>query len=195
MSLRNVFFRSAVAIVCLAAANGWQCSHGATSYTFDKQLLSDADGKFKQRKYAEAIAQYNEIVKTFPKTASARIALYKIGFVNIYFENDQPDWTASLNAFKLFQKNYRDDPKIDEINTWMRILVAMDMFSAQYNVTSARVQTLKKKTLEKTGDVEQLREEFLRCSFEKDSLNLEKNALLQKIKKLEETIELLEQAK
>jgi outer membrane protein assembly factor BamD (BamD/ComL family) len=178
----------------VAVLSVWQCSHTTTAYTFDKQILAEAEGKLKERKYTEALAKYNEIVKTFPRTASARIALYKIGFVNIYYENPQADWSAALNAFRLFQKQYGDDAKIDEVNTWIRILVAMESFAAQYGESSQRIQKLKTKTQKNIESVEQLREEFLKCSFEKDSLNLEKNALIQKIKELEATILKIEKA-
>jgi outer membrane protein assembly factor BamD (BamD/ComL family) len=190
--------RFAQCIVVVTLSFLWLCSPGPKSYyrtyTFDKQVLADADSKFKQRKYSEAISQYDDIVKQFPRTESARIALYKIGFANICFDNPQPDWSAALKAFRLFQKQYGDDPKIEEVNTWIRILVAMESFAAQYGESSARIQKLKTKTLEKSESVEQLREEFLRCSFEKDSLSLEKNALIQKIRELESTILKIEKA-
>jgi septal ring factor EnvC (AmiA/AmiB activator) len=117
-----------------------------------------------------------------------------MGFVNIYFDNPEADWSAALKAFRLFQKQYGDDQKIEEVNTWVRILVTMESFAAQYGESSARIQKLKTKTIEKSESVEQLREEFLRCSFEKDSLALEKNALVQKIKELESTILKIEKA-
>ena len=198
MFSRNTRLRFAQCIVLLTLFSLWSCSPGAKSYyrtyTFDKQLLADADGKFKQRKYSEAITQYDDIVKQFPRTESARIALFKIGFANIYYDNQQPDWSAALKAFRLFQKQYDDDLKIEEVNTWIRILVAMESFTAQYGESLARIKKLKTTTLEKSESVEQLREEFLRCSFEKDSLNLEKNALTQKIKELESTILKIEKA-
>ena len=189
------FFRTVVYILCAASLSVWQCSHATTAYTFDKQLLDKADEKFKQRNYAEALDKYAEIVKTFPKSTSARSALYKIGFTNLYFDNPQADWMAALKAFRLFQKKFGNDPKIEEVNTWIRILVAMESFAAQYGESSQRIQKLKTKTLEKSESVEQLREEFLRCTFEKDSLNLEKNALIQKIKELEATILKIEKTK
>lgn len=188
-------FRTVVYILCAASLSVWQCSHATTAYTFDKQLLDKADEKFKQRNYAEALDKYAEIVKTFPRSTSARSALFKIGFTNLYFDNPQADWMAALKAFRLFQKKFGNDPKTAEVNTWIRILVAMESFAAQYGQSSQRIQKLKTKTLEKSESVEQLREEFLRCTFEKDSLNLEKNALIQKIKELEATILKIEKSK
>ncbi len=196
MSLKTALMRFAAYVSCLCAIIAFcGCAQvHVAPYYFDKQILAEADGKLKERKFSEALSKYEEIVKTFPRTASARIALFKIGYVNIYFANPQADWSAALQAFRLFQKQFGDDPKIDEVNTWIRILVAMESFKAQYGESSQRIQKLKNKTLEKTESVEQLREEFLRCSFEKDSLNLEKNALLQKIKELEATILKIEKA-
>jgi|WetSurMetagenome_2_1015567.scaffolds.fasta_scaffold201422_2 outer membrane protein assembly factor BamD (BamD/ComL family) len=196
MSFRSVFLRYATYVFFIAGAitlSGCAQVHVAP-YVIDKKKLTDANDILKEKKYPEALARFEDIVKTFPKSESARIALYKIGFINIYYDNPQADWSAALKAFRLFQKQYGDDPKIDEVNTWIRILVAMETFAAQYGESSQRIQKLKNKSLEKTESVEQLREEFLRCSFEKDSLNLEKNALLQKIKELEATILKIEKA-
>jgi outer membrane protein assembly factor BamD (BamD/ComL family) len=196
MPLHRTLFRCAFLWSCFAAVALLLCAPTATKlYTFDTDLLAKADGKFKQRKYAEALTQYKDIITRLPKSVSAPTALYKIGFTNIYFDNPQPDWTAALKAFRLFQKQYGNDPKIDEVNTWIRILVVMESFAAQYGESSARTQKWKNKTLERNETVEQLREEFLRCSFEKDSLNLEKNALVQKIKELEATILKIEKEK
>jgi outer membrane protein assembly factor BamD (BamD/ComL family) len=160
----------------------------ATSYTFDKQLLAEADGKFKEKSYSDALKKYSEIVKSFPHSQSARLALYRIGFLNVYFDNTQADWTAALKAFKQFQTNYPDDPKINEVNTWIRILIAMDSFASQYGETTSQIQRLKTTTIEKSENVDVLRESYRRCSSEKDSLSSERNALSQKIKELEATI-------
>jgi len=170
------------------------CSHITPNYTFDKKLLADADGKCKQKSYAEALKTYEEIVKTFPQTTSARIALYKVGFVNIYYDNPLSDWNAALAAFKLFQKNYPDDPRIEEVDTWIRVLVAMESFSAQYGETSARIKSLMNKSTEVSGNYETLLEAIQKCSGDKDSLDNEKNALNQKIKELEQTILKIEKA-
>jgi outer membrane protein assembly factor BamD (BamD/ComL family) len=180
---RAIFLSAFLALI----ASG--CSHVTTTqYTFDKKLLAEADGKCKLKSYAEALKTYSEIVKTFPQTSSARIALFKVGFVNIYYDNPLADWSAALTAFKLFQKYYPDDPRAEEVNTWIRVLVAMESFSAQYGETSERVKSLMNKSTVVSGNYETLLEAIQKCSFDKDSLDNEKNALNQKIKALEQTI-------
>jgi outer membrane protein assembly factor BamD (BamD/ComL family) len=165
------------------------CSHAVVSrYSFDKQILTEADDKFKEKDYAEALRKYDDIVKRFPRSASARSALFRIGYLNIYYDNPQADWSTALSTFRQFQKDYSDDPRIDEVNTWIRILVAMQSFATQYGESSVRIQKLKNKSIERSENVEQLLEEIQRCATEKDSLVLEKNALSQKIKELEATI-------
>jgi hypothetical protein len=187
MHLRTIAFRF-VLLSGTIAATLLGCSHTSGFYSFDMGILGEADKKFKAKNYSEALKQYDEVVRTFPHSASARAALYQIGFLNLYFDNKDADWTAALKAFRLFQKDYGDDPRIDEVNTWIRILTSMEAFAAKYGESSAKIQKLKNKSLERSESIEQIREEFLRCSFEKDSLNLEKNALMQKIKDLEATI-------
>jgi outer membrane protein assembly factor BamD (BamD/ComL family) len=182
---------SAVAVFSAAMIG---CSHTSKFYSFDMGMLAEADVQFKSKNYSQALKQYDEIVRTYPRTASARTALYKIGFIYLYYENPQADWTMALKTFRQFQKEYMDDQHIDEVNTWIRILTSMESFAAKYGESSAKIQKLKTKSLERSESIEQLREEFLRCSFEKDSLNLEKNALIQKIRELEATILKIEKA-
>jgi hypothetical protein len=187
---RFIFLRGVLIVVLVSG-----CSHVTTTqYTFEKKLLAEADGKCKQKSYAEALKTYSEIVKTFPQTASARTALFKVGFVNIYYDNPLSDWNAALSAFKLFQKYYPDDPRMDEVNTWIRVLVAMESFSSQYGETSAQVKSLLSKSTAFNGNYETLLEAIQKCSSDKDSLDIEKNALNQKIKELEQTILKIEKA-
>ena len=184
---------AAAASIFLLAAG---CAHVATvqTFTFDKQLLAEADGKCKQKSYADALKTYAEIVKTFPQTPSGRTALFKVGFVNIYYDNPQSDWLAALSAFKLFQKYYPDDPRISEVNTWIRILVAMESFSSQYGESAAKIKALMNQKTVVSGNYENLLEAIQKCSNEKDTLESEKNALGQKIKDLEQTILKIEKA-
>ena len=184
-----------IAVLSLSFGIGGCSTRIATSsYTFDKQLLAEADGKFRERNYPEALKKYNEIVKSFPRSMSARFALYRIGYINIYYDNNQADWTAALNAFQQFKSTYPDDPKINEVYTWIRILLSMDLFASQYGETATRLQKLKTTSIEKSENADLLREEIRRCTVEKDSLSLEKNLLAQKIKELEATILKIEKA-
>jgi outer membrane protein assembly factor BamD (BamD/ComL family) len=193
MTLHSIAFRLVV-LAGFAAATLFGCAHSLKSYSFEMGILKEADDKFKAKNYTEALKQYDDIVKTFPRTTAASAALYQIGYLNIYYDNPQADWTVALQTFKLFQKEYADDPRIGEVYTWLRILTSMESFAAKYGESSAKIQKLKSKSLERSESIEQIREEFLRCSFEKDSLNLEKNALIQKIKELEATILKIEKA-
>ena len=189
-SFQRFFFSGAFFLVLAPG-----CSHVTTTqYTFDKKLLAEADGKCKQKSYPEALKIYEEVFTKFPQSPSARTALFRVGFVNIYYDNPLSDWNAALTAFKLFQKNYPDDSHMDEVNTWIRILVAMESFSSQYGETSVRLKSLMNKSTEVSGNYETLLEAIQKCSGDKDSLNNEKNALNQKIKELEQTILKIEKA-
>jgi outer membrane protein assembly factor BamD (BamD/ComL family) len=185
---------TALFIILLTIA-GCSSRVATQQYTFDKQLLAEADGKFREKNYPEALAKYGEIVKSFPHSLSARTALYRIGYINIYFDNNQADWAVALKAFKLFQTSYPDDPKINDVNTWIRILISMDSFASQYSETTTRLQKMKNTTIETNENVDQLGDELHRCQAEKDSLNVGKNALVQKIKELEATILKIEKAR
>ncbi len=185
LAIIRLFFIISLLIVSMFL---WGCSHVAIQYTYDMKLLDEGDAKFNEKNYPEAVKKYNEVLKSFPRRPSARMALYKIGYSYIYYENPQNDWTAALKAFRRFEKEYADDPKIEEVKTWSRMLVIMESFASQYTETSVRVQKIKNNYREKITTAEQWKEEFQRCSSEKDSLSTEKSTLIQKIKELEATI-------
>jgi len=192
--LKRIAGTTAYLCVFLAFLCGCSARVATSQYTFDRQLLAEADGKFREKNYLEALKKYNEIVKSFPNSITARLALYKIGYLNVYFDNNQADWSAALSAFKDFQKKYPNDSKINDVNTWIRILIAMDSFASQYGETTNRLQKMRTSSLEKSENVDLLHEELRRCSMEKDSLVNQKNALSQKIKELESTILKIEKA-
>jgi outer membrane protein assembly factor BamD (BamD/ComL family) len=168
-----------------------------TQYTFDKQLLSDAEDKFNKKNYKEALAIYQILINSpeFSKTYSAKLALYKIGLINIYYDNPDADINSAISAFNLYKTRYPTDPRIGEINSIIKILVALKSFEAQYDETSMKLKKLQTKTALTNVSLDTLLEKINKCSFERDSLSLERSILLKKINDLEQTIIKMEKTK
>jgi hypothetical protein len=178
-------------LLCGCAANN------VAQYTYDKRLLADAEAKFENKHYPEALKIYQELVTSpaYSQLPTARLALYRIGYINIYYDNPKADPRAALDAFNSYKVRYPEDKYIGEINTIAKILVVLKSFEEQYDATTARMKKLQNKTAIESGSLDTLLETIQRCSTERDSLDLERTLLVKKIVELEQTIVKMEKTR
>ncbi len=187
--------RILLALACVIACG---CAAGrAAQYTYERRLLAEADDLFDKKSYPEALKIYQDLASSpsYSQTASAKQALYRIGYINIYYDNPKADPKAALDAFNSFRVRYPDDKLIGEVNTLTKILVVLKSFEDQYDETTARIRRLQSKTATASGSLDTLLESIQRCSTERDSLDVEKSALLKRISELEETIVKMEKTR
>jgi hypothetical protein len=187
--------RLVLALACVAVCGC--AANRVAQFTYERRLLSDADEKFGQKQYADALKIYQELVTSpsYSQTPAARQALFKIGYLNIYYDNPKADPGAALDAFNSFRVRYPDDNLIGEVNTFMKILVVLRSFKEQFDETTSRMKRLQSKSAATSGSLDSLLESVQRCSTERDSLDLERSALLKKIGDLEQTIVKMEKTK
>jgi hypothetical protein len=187
---------SLVAVLAALLACGCAANRVA-QYTYDRRLLAEADARFEQKKYSEALKIYQELVTSpaYSQTPSAKQALFKIGYLNIYYDNPKADPMAALEAFNSYRVRYPDDNLIGEVNTYSKILVVLKSFEEQYDETTARVKRLQYKSAAASGSLDTLLEAIQHCSTERDSLDIEKTALNKKITELEQTIVKMEKTR
>jgi hypothetical protein len=166
-------------------------------YTYDKRLLADAEAKFENKRYPEALKIYQQLVTlpAYSESPSSKLALYRIGYINIYYDNPKADPKAALEAFNSYKVRYPEDKYIGEINTITKILVVLKSFEEQYDATTARMKKLQNKTAIESGSLDTLLETIQRCSTERDSLSLERTLLVKKIVELEQTIVKMEKTR
>lgn len=140
------------AVACGCAANR------VAAFTYERRLLSDAEEKFAQKQYAEALRIYQELVTSpsYSQTPAARQALFRIGYLNIYYDNPKADPRMALEAFNSFRVRYPDDALIGEVNTFMKILVVLKSFEQQYDETTARIRRLQTKSAAANGSLDSL---------------------------------------
>jgi hypothetical protein len=169
----------------------------STAYTYDKSLLTVADAKFEKKQYSEALKIYHELAYSpdYAQLNSAKLALYRIAYLNIYFDNPQADPKAALDAFNTFKLRYPHDKLIGDVTTWIKILVVLKSFEEQYDGMAARVKRLQSKSAVASGSLDTMYDELQHCTTERDTLSLEKSALLKKIEELEQTIVKMEKSK
>jgi hypothetical protein len=186
--------------VCLIGC----ASSMVSSYTYDRSLLTVADAKFEKKHYAEALKIYEELAYSpdYAQSNSARQALYKIGYLNIYFDNQKADLKAALDAFNTFKLRYPRDKLIGDVTTWIKILVVLKSFEDQYDGITVRMKqlqnksaVLQNKSAVTTVSLDTLIDAFQHCSVERDSLNSDKSSLLKKIADLEQTIVKMEKSR
>jgi hypothetical protein len=156
--------------------------------TYDQQLLGEAEHAFSQKRYSDATKIYIQIRDSWGRTQSARVAQYKLGLLYLFYDNPDADWKVALQEFKRFASSYPQDDRSGEVNSWIRILVAMESFEAQFEQNSARVRALKNRHTAVNENYDVLLDSQMRCMVDKDSLT-------QKIKKLEDFILQLEKTK
>ncbi len=187
----QMFFALFCAIACCCTASR------VAQYTYDVRLLADADDKFDHKKFAEALKIYQDLVTSpsYSRTASAKQALFKIGYLNIYSDNPKADPKAALAAFNSFRVRYPDDKLVGEVSTFAKMLVVLRSFEDQYDETTARMRHFQYKSAIANGSLDTLLESIQRCSTERDSLDTERSALLKKINELEQTIVKMEKTR
>lgn len=167
----------------------------AKMVTYEQQQLNDADSLFRVGHFEFAKIRYQDIVKSFPGSSAARSAQYKLGYINVYFENNLGSWEAALREFKNFASLYPDDDRIDEVNSWIQLLLAMELFKKNYNASIDKTRSLETElnakdaeafTGRRSVDVNALNESLRSCTLVKDSLQRKTKELENLILELDE---------
>jgi hypothetical protein len=159
--------------------------------TYDQKLLMEADSLFKMGNYEYAKIRYTKLHTDYPNTKFGAKAQYNLGFINIYYDNPFANWEAALREFKTFAAQYPSHELIPEVNSWIRLLVVLQSFKRQYDVSSAEVGSLENELKNRQNQPTQrkiepryevLMEAVQKCYIDKDSLST-------RIRVLEEVID------
>ncbi|MBN1600403.1 MAG: hypothetical protein JW915_02285 [Chitinispirillaceae bacterium] len=134
--------KTVISIIILFIVTLTGCVAVDKFHSYDKQLLFEADSLFRDGNFELAKRKYEKIRDMHPQPSVASTAQYYIGFINVYYENPFANWDAALREFKLFSSLYPDDIRIEEVNSWIRILVVMQAFKKDYLGTMSRLEEL-----------------------------------------------------
>ncbi len=74
------------------------------------------------KKYADALTVYRQIVTDYPKSPVAADALFAIARLDAFYDNPQKDYTQALAEFEDFDKRYPEHEKAQEARNWQAIL-------------------------------------------------------------------------
>ena len=151
---------------------------GGKYMVYEQKLLQEADSLFKERNYEYAKVKFDKVRTLKPNSPAARTAQYYLGYINIYYENPFASWEAALREFKLFVSKYPDDSRVDEVNSWIRMLVVLQSFKKDYLGTTSELRELQKKSIEDVQahekpevNVNAIMESLRNCQSVRDSLN------------------------
>jgi outer membrane protein assembly factor BamD (BamD/ComL family) len=156
---------------------------GGKYVTYEQQMLSEADSLFREGNYEFAKVKFDKVRSLKPGSPAARTAQFYLGYINVYYENPFANWEAALREFKLFVSLYPQDARVDEVNSWIKLLVVMQSFKRDYMGTTNRLEELRhKKTTDASSvsaapqkqpplSIDGLSESLRMCNHARDSLN------------------------
>jgi outer membrane protein assembly factor BamD (BamD/ComL family) len=166
--VRYLVFLAAVAVTGLLL---YGCaSSRMVQYTHDRKLFVTADSLFEAGNYEYAIRLYSQIRDKYTRTPSGAMAQYKLGYAHIYYDNPFADFTAALREFKRFSETYPDDPRIDMVNNWIRILTVLQDFDQDYSGSKRTLDQMRTRGVTIHKQYENLQDAYLACDGELDSL-------------------------
>ena len=139
------FHRIAVAAavtsaVFLACAGAGRSGHHPS---LSKLLIAEADSLFTAGNFESAKAVYEKIrLGMPPESPEAQKAHYYLAYINVFYKNPWADWNSALTEFISFAALYPDDPHMDDVRSWIRILTTIKSFETEYRKTSHQVERL-----------------------------------------------------
>ncbi len=150
----------------------WGCASNVkvSHYSYEKQLLVQADSLFDAGSYEYAKLKYAKIRDEYQNTATGARAQFSMGYLNIYFENPFADYSAALREFKLYQARYPQGDQIEVVNNWIRILTVLRDFDKQFHGKTNELTKfqIRQDSIFQTN--EKLQETLIQCESRNDTL-------------------------
>jgi outer membrane protein assembly factor BamD (BamD/ComL family) len=165
-------------------------------FSYEQQLLSEADSLFKVGNYEYAKVKYAKIRDAHPETDVAKTAQFYLGYINVFYDNPFANWEASLREFRMFATLFPQDYRIGEVNSWIRILTVMQSYKKEYQGTINKLDQIKAKELIKDNEpraivhrinIDSIAETLRKCFDDRDSLVRKTKDLENAILDLEKT--------
>lgn len=155
-------------------------------YSHFRQQLVHADSLFRTGNYEVAKLEYISIRDKCKEQEIAATAQFRLGYLNIYYDNPFADYEAALREFQRFQSMYPRHEKIEQVQNWIRMLTVLMNFARDYNGNIRELQNLDTQRDDIIKNYTTLQEAYLRCDAVRDSLVNEVKALERLIIKLQD---------
>lgn len=155
-------------------------------YSHFRRQLVHADSLFRTGNYEIAKMDYTNIRDKCKEPEIAATAQYRLGYINVYYDNPFADYEAALREFRRFQSMYPRHEKMEQVQNWIRMLTVLTNFSRDFNGNSRELKNLDTQREDIIKNYTTLQEAYLRCDAIRDSLSNEVKALERLIIRLQE---------
>ena len=180
--------RFAILVLAGAAATAVLHCAGGRLVTVSNRVLSEGDSLFNSGDYLHAKMVYQKIRDSETDSMVLQDAQYKLGYINVYYNNPFGDWEEGLREFQRYQTQYPNGRKSEEVNSWVTLLHSIESYQSGFNNSFSQAKDFKTRSSDEAKKVQSLMEALLKCETVKDSLIQEVNFLQRKVADYEELI-------
>lgn len=184
---RNRTVPAALVLAGVLAAAVLRCA-GGHLVTVSNRELHEADSLFNSGDYVRAKRNYQKIRDAETDSTVLQEVQYKLGYINVYYNNPFGDWEEGLREFQRYQTQYPNGRKSEEVNSWVTLLHSIESYHSGFNTSFSQTKDLKTRSSDEARKVQSLMEALLKCETVKDSLIQEVNFLQRKVADMEELI-------
>lgn len=150
MLMRNFILLRCVAVTALGACMLcmlllFTCAASSKHSSINSKNVreAEADSLFAAGNFEGAKMAYEKIrIEMPPSSPEAEKAHYYLGYINVFYKNPWADWNTALTEFKSFAALYPNDPRINEVLSWIRILTTIKSFESEYRRATNKVELL-----------------------------------------------------
>lgn len=165
VSFYTVLLAGLLAFLISCAANT-----AVSQVSFDMRLMNRADSTFEAGNYEKAKQQLLQIVEKGQSKMARALAQFKLGYLNVYYENPFADYELALTEFRKFVKEYPNHSKIDEANNYIRILDRMNQINQISQENKSKVSGLSDKHSDMVNNLLGMQKAYLKSNSQIDSL-------------------------
>ena len=194
MLIKKILFKILIPLLLTTLFLSCAANKAASNIGHDIGLMHVADSVFDAGNYQGAKSLYSEIKKSGKSPGLRALAQYKIGYLNIYYENPFANYEEALVQFKEFVRDNPTHSRVGEANNYIRILSSLQRISIiaeeAKNIPKENTSEVEdnKKQDELINNLLGLQRAYLKCNSRSDSLS-------KKITILESVIDELENIK
>lgn len=183
ISLLLITLVTASLIMISCAANT-----AVSQVSFDMRLMNNADSTFRAGNYEKAKQKYLQVTDKGQSENARALAQFKLGYLNVYYENPFADYNMALKEFRKFVKKYPSHSKCSEANNFIRIIDQLNKVNEISKENKSLVSGLSDKHNDLVNNLLGMQKAYLRSNAQVDSLK-------KRIKVLEAVIEEVDKIK
>lgn len=141
-----------------------------SNVSYDKNMMNHADSIFTKGNYEKAKQEYKSITLEGKSKMAKALAQFKLGYLNVYYENPFADYSVALHEFEKFVRIYPSHTKAGEANNYIRILDRMNKVNDVSKKNKQLVSGLSDKHEDLVNNLIGMQKAYLKSNRQVDSL-------------------------